>query len=439
MATSDDPFRSDATSIRPRPGAGRRAYGDGARGRAPSAPGNVFDSAPDPLPSQLFEIAGSSPLVQAATPLLLLSAQLRETMQPMDVTALRRHVQEEVRTFEDRARTGGAANETTLAARYALCAAIDEAVQATPWGMQGEWAQHPLLVAFHGEAWGGEKFFDMLERISRTPARHIDLMELQYLLIAFGFEGKYGRMERGGEQLTEVHQTLYRRIREFRGGEGHDRALSIRWRGLEDRRNPLVRYIPWWIVAVAALPILALTFIAYASSLADLAAPVKSELARVGFETPAPAPVVPVAGPTLKQLLAPDAQQGRLTVEEEGNRTTITLLAGDLFSSGSAAVNPAYRETLQHVTAALNRVPGGVRVIGHTDDQPIRSLRYQDNFELSRERAVNVVTLLQDGLDSRGRLQWVGVGASQPRYRPESDPENRARNRRVEIVHVRGS
>jgi type VI secretion system protein ImpK len=78
-------------------------------------------------------------------------------------------------------------------------------------------------------------------------------------------------------------------------------------------------------------------------------------------------------------------------------------------------------------------------VVGHTDDQPIRSLRYQDNFELSRERAVSVVTLLQQGIDNRARLSWTGQGSSEPRYRPESDPANRARNRRVEIIHVRGT
>jgi len=90
------------------------------------------------------------------------------------------------------------------------------------------------------------------------------------------------------------------------------------------------------------------------------------------------------------------------------------------------------------VTAALNKVPGRVLVVGHTDNQPIKSLRFQDNFELSRERAVSVVTVLQEGLDNRARLSFTGVGSSQPRY-PESDPANRPRNRRVEIIHVRES
>lgn len=435
MASNDDPFRSDATSIRPRPGAGKRTYVDFGRTRAGGSP-TPFEGAPTPLPPQAFIAAGLNPLVQAASPLLLLTAQMRESTSPVDVTSLRRHVMEEMRGFEDRAQTGGVPHETMLAARYALCAGVDEAVLSTPWGNQSEWAQHPLLIQLHREAWGGEKFFEMLDRIGRDPKRHIDLMELQYLLIAFGFEGKYRVQDRGSEHLTQVQQALYRRIREYRGG-ATDRALSLRWRGLEDRRNPLVRYVPWWIVAAAALPILAFTFVAYYRSLATLSSPVHAELSQIGLQESVAA--APVKGPTLKELLAPEAQRGLLTVEEEGGRTTITLPSGDLFSSGSATVNPTYRETLQRVTAALNKVPGSVRVIGHTDDQPIRSLRFQDNFELSRERAVHVVQLLQEGIDSRARFQWVGVGSSQPRYQPESSPENRARNRRVEIVHVRGS
>jgi type VI secretion system protein ImpK len=193
-------------------------------------------------------------------------------------------------------------------------------------------------------------------------------------------------------------------------------------------------------VSAAALPILAIAFTAYYAGLAGAASPVKAELARVGledFSAPSPAPA-PARGPTLKQLLAADEQSGALSVEEQGTKTTVTLLASDLFPSGSATVNEAYVATLQRVTAALNKVPGRVLVVGHTDSQPIKSLRFQDNFELSRERAVSVVSVLQQGIDNRARLSWTGVGSSQPRY-PDSDPASRSRNRRVEIIHVRES
>jgi type VI secretion system protein ImpK len=277
----------------------------------------------------------------------------------------------------------------------------------------------------------------MLDRISPDPGRYIDLMELQYLCIAVGFTGKYQVLDRGHARLADVHQDLYRKIRSHRGTAPTE--LALRWRGVEDRRNRLIRYVPWWVVGAAALAILAVTFAVYYARLGGAAEPVLAELASVGVEEFAvPRPALPVAGPTLKQLLASDEAATRLSVDEQGGRTVITLLAPDLFLSGSATPNPAYEDMLARVSSALNQVPGRVLVEGHTDDQPLRSLRYRNNFELSRERAVTVARILQRTIDNPARLEWNGVGSTQPRYRPESTAENRARNRRVDIIHVRG-
>jgi type VI secretion system protein ImpK len=268
MANSDDPFlRPDATKLRPRPGGGRRTYADAPRTQV-SSPAPV-DAAPIGASARALIGIGLNPLVRAATPVLLMTAHIREAMTAVDVAGLRRSALDEIHQFEEQARAARVSNEVVLAARYVLCAALDEAVLSTPWGNQSEWAQHPLLVALHREAWGGEKFFDMLERTSKDPAKFIDLMELQYLALAFGFAGKYQVQERGQDKLLEIQQTLYRRIREHRGPTKN--SLSLRWRGLEDRRNPVLRYLPWWVVSAAALPILAIAFTAYYAGLAGSA------------------------------------------------------------------------------------------------------------------------------------------------------------------------
>jgi type VI secretion system protein ImpK len=278
MPDIDDPFKpSEVTVLRPRPGAGRRGAPDVPSPLRPAAaPAYV-----DPIPASAGEVLalGLNPLVQAASTLLLLTGQVRGMLAPPDVAALRRYVQDEIRRFEERARTAGIANEVVLAARYALCASLDEAVLSTPWGAHSDWAQQTLLVALHREAWGGEKFFEMLDRISTDPGRHIDLMELQYLCIALGFAGKYRVLERGPARLAEVEQTLYRRIREQRGTPPAD--LSTRWRGLQDRRNPVIRYVPWWVVGAASLAILAVTFVVFYTRLGNAAAPVEATLAAV--------------------------------------------------------------------------------------------------------------------------------------------------------------
>ncbi len=435
MADTDDPFLPSDLTARPRPGAGRRGVPDSGMYQRPAMP-RVAEVEPIPEAARAFLGLGLNPLVQAASPLLLRTGQMRTAPGAIDVPSLRRAALDEIRRFEERARAAGVRNEIVLAARYVLCAGLDEAVLSTPSGAQSEWAQHPLLVALHREAWGGEKFFEMLDRIVVDPARHIDLIELQYLILALGFTGKYQMMERGHEQLADLQHNLHRTIQTQRGIAPPE--LSLQWRGLEDQRSRLIRYVPWWVVVAAALAILGVTFAIYYTKLANQASPLHARLAQIGIEDFAlpPPPAPPAPGPTLKKLLAPEEVAGVLTVKEEGARSTVTLEAAELFKSGSADVNGSYEPTLDKITAALNKVPGRVMVVGHTDDQPIKSLRYRDNNELSRERAVSVANVLLKGLDNAARLTSRGVGSSQP-LSSGTDPESRARNRRVEIIHLR--
>ena len=375
-------------------------------------------------------------LVQAASSLLVLAGRLRGSLQTTDILALRRQALEEIRRFEESAAAKGVANEVVLSARYALCATLDEAVLATPWGANSEWAQQTLLVTLHRESSAGEKFFEMIDRTWNDPARYIDLMELQYLCIVMGFAGKFQVQERGQSRLIDIQHDLYRRIREYRGVPPH--SLSLRWEGVKDRRNPLLRLLPWWVFAAAGLLMTTGVFIFFYARLDDGASPVEAQLAKIGlgdFKTPAVSPASS-NGPTLKSLLVEDEKNGTVKIEEQAGRTLVTLIAPNLFESASATVNSIYYPTLRHIAEALNQVPGRVLVTGHTDDQPVRSFRFHDNFDLSRERAVAVVEILKLAIDNKARLEWAGVGATEPRYTPPSLSENRARNRRVEIVHM---
>jgi type VI secretion system protein ImpK len=64
-------------------------------------------------------------------------------------------------------------------------------------------------------------------------------------------------------------------------------------------------------------------------------------------------------------------------------------------------------------------------------------VRRWSDYELSRDRAQHVAELIKADLKNPARLDATGVGPSKPRYLPEDDPANQARNRRVEIVHRR--
>src|SRR5450631_3661087 len=123
---------------------------------------------------------GSSPLLRAANALLNLIPQLRVMAAHPDPQALRDYLVNEVKRFEAAARAGGAASDTVVGARYCLCTALDETAAQTPWGGSGVWSRHSLLVTFHNETWGGEKFFQLLSRLAQNPQQHRDLLEMMY-------------------------------------------------------------------------------------------------------------------------------------------------------------------------------------------------------------------------------------------------------------------
>jgi type VI secretion system protein ImpK len=369
--------------------------------------------------------------------LLVLAGRLRGQIANADIESLRRQAIQEMRAFEERARQAEVPPEDVLAARYALCTVLDEAVLNTPWGAEGNWSNQSLLVTFHREAAGGEKFFQILERVSSEPQRYLVLLELLYVCLALGFEGKYRLDDRGAARLAEIRETLYRRIEGLR--DSAEAELSPRWKGVEDRRNAVMRFVPLWVIASACLVLLVGAYIYFDSKLNTDAEPVSALLARVGLESLDPATPAPKGTPTsgLRELLAPQIASGRISVEESGDRTLITITAADLFASGSANINPSYEALVREVARALNSVPGRILVIGHTDDQALRSLRFKDNYELSRARAVQVANIIRGGVTDGSRIEAAGQGALEPRYLPADAPANRPRNRRVEIIHRR--
>ena len=92
------------------------------------------------------------------------------------------------------------------------------------------------------------------------------------------------------------------------------------------------------------------------------------------------------------------------------------------------------RSLIETVATAIRNLDNIVRVEGHTDDVPISTPRYRSNWELSTARATSVVTYLVEELFmSSERFAIAGYGEFRPLVPNDSD-ENRAKNRRVDIV-----
>jgi chemotaxis protein MotB len=124
----------------------------------------------------------------------------------------------------------------------------------------------------------------------------------------------------------------------------------------------------------------------------------------------------------------------QLEVSKEGLMMRLSDHA--LFESGAAEISPKALPLLEKVGTIISQTPYAARIEGHTDDWPIHTGQFPSNWELSTARAVNVLRFLTDRFKLPAqRLSAAGFAEFKPLV-PNTDPKNRARNRRVEIIFI---
>jgi type VI secretion system protein ImpK len=427
----DDPFAKPITGrtfIVPKPG---------ARGAAAvPAPAPAADG-PDVAADFPRATTGLNPLVALANEVLALVPPLRATARHPDPGALKEQLSQAIRDFERRARAQGLAPERVMAARYILCTVLDEAAADTPWGGSGGWSKQSLLATFHNETFGGEKVFQLMARLAENVPANRDLLELIYACLSIGFEGRYRVASGGGAQLDAIRDRLAGLLRQARGD--YPRALSEHWARIVRGRNPLASWLPLWVTGASMAGLLTLVYLGFALSLASRSDAVIAQLQPLRLVPAAPVVVAqPAPQPRLAQFLAPEIREGLVQVRDEVDRSVVTIRGDSLFAPGSSVVDPQRLPLLTRIGAALAQVPGLVIVSGHTDNQPIRTLRFPSNWELSQARATAVrPLLLAQGLPLE-RIRAEGRADTEP-LGPNGTPEQRALNRRVEITLLVGS
>lgn len=140
----------------------------------------------------------------------------------------------------------------------------------------------------------------------------------------------------------------------------------------------------------------------------------------------------------LADALQAQIMAGEVEVETSGRKIIIRIREKGSFVSGSAELTPEYRDVMHEVRSVLALKPGSIVVQGHSDDVPIHTARFRSNWELSAARAVSVAhELMVGGTLPASRFEVSGKADTQP-LAPNNSAENRARNRRVEIVIQQG-
>ena len=126
----------------------------------------------------------------------------------------------------------------------------------------------------------------------------------------------------------------------------------------------------------------------------------------------------------------------KFQIRESREGIVISLPERLTFSSGYADLQPGARAVLDSLSVIFEKYDNKLRIEGHTDNIPMRGT-YPHNMALSNARASNAYTYLVEelGLDPQ-RISTSGYGEYRP-FAPNDSPENRAKNRRTDIIVVK--
>lgn len=135
----------------------------------------------------------------------------------------------------------------------------------------------------------------------------------------------------------------------------------------------------------------------------------------------------------LQIRLADEIAQGLVQVERRDGKVFVTLGSGGAFPSGSADLTSRARDILQKISTTSVTPNTSVTVTGHTDNVPISSVQFRDNWDLAAARASSVVQQIEAfGMISSDKMRAVSQGKNNP-IADNNTPEGREQNRRIEI------
>jgi len=143
----------------------------------------------------------------------------------------------------------------------------------------------------------------------------------------------------------------------------------------------------------------------------------------------------------LKQSPATATGFEGMDVKFDASKGTITVTLSDkiLFSAGQANLKKASIKELNDILSVLKSKYSGkhIDVVGHTDSDPIKESGWDDNWELSGQRALSVLRYLEKRGIREDRIRAVGCGKARP-VASNATAAGKAKNRRVEIVvHIK--
>ncbi len=399
--------------------------------------------------NQTILTIGANPLIEHAGMILSLINQLRVNNEYEKVDVLHGQCIDIVDKYERQlhalkyenklsGKTETTDNKLIDAAKFCVCAFIDETVMTMPWGRNSAWAQNSLQSHFYHETFGGEHFYLLLDESVANMVEMVFVVELQYLCLSLGYQGKY-RVTKNAEQLIEsLRDNLGLTLKNHHGRK--EKRLSDNLQVVQVGSVKAKFELPIWVTASIAAALLVASFIGLRLNVNENADLVYQQVLNLVDRKPEATLAVRASSLALKleQLLQTEIGRDIVVVQELSDRISIRLISADLFASGSDKISPAYQPIIRKIARALESTQGQILITGHTDKQQIISSRYPSNWHLSLARATSIADVLAKDTRLSGRLLPEGRGSSEPLVAGSTiSYEQHALNRRVEIDILR--
>lgn len=398
--------------------------------------------------------AEANPITAAAASLLILFGRLRSQVVDMQAVPLMAHVTDEIVAFEKRVLEAGVDPQDAMIAKYALCGTADDIVQNLPGTDRDVWTQYSMVARFFNKRTAGVGFFEEVQKALADPVRKYHLLELMLTCLQLGFEGQYRVMPGGDVELQRIRRQIYETLRRVKPRGDDD--ISPRWKGVAIAMRRRRGGLPIWVAACFAGAVLVGSYLVMRQFVTDEGDRVAESMLSVtphvmvtvkppphvepapAVYTPPPYTPPPDQGPTqldrMRTALKSDIDGKALTVDAHGDSIAVTVNNLMLFDSGRADVKAQFADLAKRIGAALDKEPGKITVVGHTDNVPLAGTgRFKNNFDLSVARAKAVAKVLATTLSKPDRITVEGKGADDP-IADNGTAEGRAQNRRVEIL-----
>lgn len=138
----------------------------------------------------------------------------------------------------------------------------------------------------------------------------------------------------------------------------------------------------------------------------------------------------------LNEIIEKNSLTEVIKIREEDRGIVLQVDESILFDPGKAEIKEGSIDILNTISKIIEETDNDIVAEGHTDNVPINTSKYKSNWELSTARAMNIVKYFIENKNiSPTRLSVKGYGEYNP-IAPNDTPENRTKNRRVDILVV---